>query len=56
LKRNKDEFAGLPVKQQMGVLFEYFMKTPPIYQTFEDFLVGSGISISIVYKEESKNK
>ena len=56
LKRNKDEFAGLPVKQQMGELFEDFMKTSPIYQAFEDFLAGSGIPISVVFKEKTKNK
>jgi hypothetical protein len=40
----------------MEELFEDFMKTTPICQAFEDFLLESGIPISVVYKEKSKNK
>lgn len=56
LKRNKDEFLGLPVKHQMDELFEDFMKTSPMYETFEDFLVESGIPPSVVHKKESKRE
>ena len=52
LKRNEKEFAGIPARHQMGWLFEDFMKTYPMYESFEEFLLESGIPRSGVYGDE----
>lgn len=51
-KRDEREFEGFSVKYQMGPLFEDFMKTAPVYESFEKFLVESGIPQSVVYGEK----
>lgn len=56
VKRNQDELTGFPVRRQMEGLFEDFMKTSPVFEAFEDFLVESGIPPKVVYKEKSKYK
>jgi acetyltransferase-like isoleucine patch superfamily enzyme len=42
LKRDED-WGGLPVEAQLGNAFANFLKSEPLYASFEDFLIDSGI-------------
>jgi acetyltransferase-like isoleucine patch superfamily enzyme len=44
LKRDGD-WGKLPVKEQLGSAFNTFLKSKPLYNSFEDFLIDSGIPI-----------
>ncbi len=43
--RRDGDWGKLPVKGQTGSSFTYFLKSKPIYSSFEEFLVDSGIPI-----------
>lgn len=45
LKRDED-WGGLPVEAQLGDTIANFLKSKPLYASFEDFLLDSGIPLS----------
>lgn len=55
VKRDEKGFADLPVRYQMGPIFEDFLKTSPLYDSFEDFLIASGIPKSAISLEDRRN-
>lgn len=46
LERKKDAFGQLPVYSQMGEIFDDFMRTKPVFESFEQFLEDSGVDVS----------
>jgi acetyltransferase-like isoleucine patch superfamily enzyme len=45
LKRDED-WGGLPVEAQLGNAIANFLKSKPLYASFEDFLLDSGIPLA----------
>jgi len=41
--RKDDDWGGLPVKRQLGSALESFMKSQPLYNSLEEFLIDAGI-------------
>jgi acetyltransferase-like isoleucine patch superfamily enzyme len=52
LRRNED-WGKLPVKEHLGSAFESFMKSKPVYDSFEEFLIDSGIPKEKIQKEKT---
>jgi len=54
--RRDGYWGGLPVKLQLGSAFESFMRSKPVYNSFEDFLVDSGISRERIKQAKNRSR
>jgi acetyltransferase-like isoleucine patch superfamily enzyme len=54
--RRDGDWGELPVKKQLGSAFEKFMKSKPLYKSFEEFLIEAGIPSQEIRNEAKLNK
>ena len=41
--KGDENWGNLPVKKQMGAAFANFIKSKPLFDSFEEFLIAAGI-------------
>jgi acetyltransferase-like isoleucine patch superfamily enzyme len=51
----KGPWGKIPVTKQMGTAMNQFLNSKPQYDSFEDFLIDSGIPAEIVYTKKSES-
>jgi acetyltransferase-like isoleucine patch superfamily enzyme len=55
LSKNED-WGKLPVKEMLGPAFENFMKSKPLYNSFQEFLIDAGIPREKVEKRKDRTR
>ena len=51
--RKEDDWGKLPVKEELGSAYDGFLKSKPLYNSFEEFLIDAGIPKEKIEKEKA---